>query len=244
MSGFQWAPAPAQQQPQEQEQSSSAMAVAALFLSLVFCLPILPLVAIVLAIVVLVSGRGGRGMAVAALVLAPLALIPSVLLLTSDAFDNAADEFREGFNSGLRGPEATRDASGEISARSQVGVDNLEIGDCVLRMQMLEDLPPGEQPLGEVTAIPCDEQHKSEVFHFYDLDPTGFENQKALDRQAVKGCLPAFQEYVGVPHRRSTLEIIFYSPVVDQPGFAPDRVTCLASTPAGLTDTMLAGSKR
>ena len=31
---------------------------------------------------------------------------------------------------------------------------------------------------------------------------------------------------------------------VDQPGFAPDRVTCLATTRKGLTDTMLAGSGR
>ncbi|MCW2832634.1 MAG: hypothetical protein JWN68_587 [Nocardioides sp.] len=154
MSGYQWAPAPVHQQPQEQ-QGSSAMAVAALFLSLVFCLPVLPLVAIVLAIIVLVSGRAGRGMAVAALVLAPMALVPTVLVFTTDAFDTAVDDFREGFNSGLRGPEATRDASGEITAGSQVGVDNLEIGDCVLRMQLLEDLSPGEQPLGEVTAVPC-----------------------------------------------------------------------------------------
>jgi hypothetical protein len=95
-----------------------------------------------------------------------------------------------------------------------------------------------------MTAVPCDEPHKSEVFHFYDLDPAGFDDQKSLDRQAEKGCLTAYEAYVGVSFRRSTLDLIYYSPGVDQPGFAPDRVTCLVTTRKGLTDTVLGGSGR
>jgi hypothetical protein len=229
---------PVHQQPSEQ--GSSSMAVAALLMSMVFCLPILPLVAIVLAIIVLVRRRSGRGMAIAALVVAPLALIPSVLLLTTDV----VDEFRAGFEAGLRGPEAPRDESGRITSRSQVGVDNLEVGDCVLRMQLAADLEAGEVPLGEVTAVPCDEPHRSEVVDVYDLDPDGFKTQRALDRKAVMGCLPAFKEYVGVPYRRSALEIHYYSPDLALGVLAGEQVTCLVSTRRGLTETMLASSNR
>ena len=69
----------------------------------------------------------------------------------------------------------------------------------MLRKQYVENLEDGEAPLGEVTAVPCDEPHKSEVFDVYTLSPDGFKNQGALDRKAAMGCLPAFKEYVGVP---------------------------------------------
>jgi hypothetical protein len=120
------------------------MAVTALLLSLVFCLPVLPIIAIVLAIIVLARGRAnsGRGLAIAALVVAPLALIPSVLLLTTDI----VDDVKAGFEAELRGPEGLRDESGQITSRSQVGVDNLVTGDCVLDIQYAEDLEPGELP--------------------------------------------------------------------------------------------------
>ena len=95
--------------------------------------------------------------------------------------------------------DAERDESSRISSRSQVGIDNLKVGDCVLRKQYVEDLEDGEAPLGEVTAVPCDEPHKSEVFDVYTLSPDGFKNQGALDRKASMGCLPAFKEYVGAP---------------------------------------------
>ena len=114
MSEHPWAPVPVQQQPGEHDHSS--MAVAALLMSLVFCLPILPLVAIVLAIIVLVGGRAGRGMAIVALVVAPLALIPSVLLFTTDV----VDDFRAGFEEGLHGPRppATSPARSRRARRS------------------------------------------------------------------------------------------------------------------------------
>lgn len=104
----------------------------------------------------------------------------------------AVDDFRAGFESGLRGPEPRRDEA-------------------------------GEEPLGRVRAVPCEEPHKSEVFYFYDLDPEGFETQRALDREAVQGCLPVFEKYIGVPYRRSTLETIFFSPDVTRPAFAGER---------------------
>ena len=81
-------------------------------------------------------------------------------------------------------------------------------------MQYVEELEAGEIPLGEVTAVPCDEPHRSEVIDIYDLDPDGYKNQRALDREALAGCLPAFKEYVGVPYRRSGLEITYYSPIL------------------------------
>lgn len=216
------------------------MAVTSLVMALVFCLPVLPLVAIVLALIVLVSGRPGRGLAIASLLVAPLALVPTVLLFTTDF----VEEVRAGFETGLYGPEGDRDESGQISARGQVGIDNLKVGDCVLHMELAADLDPGEVPLGEVTAVPCDQPHRAEVIDVYDLSPDGFENQRALDRKAVVGCMPAFKEYVGVPFRRSELDVLFYSPDLSLGVLAGDSVTCLVSTRKGITETMLAGSRR
>jgi hypothetical protein len=61
---------------------------------------------------------------------------------------------------------------------------------------------------------------------------------------AVTGCLPGFKKYVGVPYRRSKLEISYYSPNLASGVFSGDTVTCLASTREELTETTLAGSKR
>lgn len=62
---------------------SKGMAITALVLSFLVCIPILPIVAIVLAIIVLVRGRDGRnhgkGLAIGALVVAPLLLIGATL---------------------------------------------------------------------------------------------------------------------------------------------------------------------
>lgn len=222
------------------------MAVTALLLSLVFCFPVLPLVAIVLAIVVLVRGRAdsGRGLAIAALVIAPLALIPTVLLLTTGLLGEAKDEFMAGFEEELRGPEGERDANGRITATSQVGIDHLRIGDCVLRMQTVDDVEAGEAPVGEATAVPCTARHLGEVYDIFDLDDEDFETQDDLDLAAVTGCLPEFKAYVGVPYRRSKLEITYYAPTVDQVSFATDTVICIATSRFGLTTSMLKGSKR
>lgn len=216
------------------------MAATALVMSLVFCLPFLPVVAMVLAVIVLARRRPGRGLAIVSLVIAPFALLPTVLLLTTDV----VADVRAGFEEGMRGPEADRDESGRVIARSQVGIDNLRVGDCVLRMQLVEEVESGETPLGEVTAVPCSDPHRAEVIDVYDLDPDGFTDQPALDREAVTGCLPAYKDYVGVPYRRSRLEIFFYSPELQLGPLAGDRVTCLVSTRSGLTTTMLAGSRR
>lgn len=62
---------------------SKGMAITALVFSFLICIPILPIIAIVLAIVVLVRGRDGRnhgkGLAIGALVVAPLVLIGGTL---------------------------------------------------------------------------------------------------------------------------------------------------------------------
>jgi hypothetical protein len=111
-------------------------------------------------------------------------------------------------------------------------------------MQHAQELEPGEIPLGEVTAVPCDEPHRAEVIDIYDLDPDGYKSQRALDREALTGCLPAFKEYVGVPYRRSALGITYYSPELAQGVFSGETVICVVNTMGGLTETMLAGSNR
>lgn len=215
--------------------TSRRMATLSLVLSLLFFVPFAPLVGLVLGIVVLVRARGshdhGKGRAIAATVIGTLyllSLVGAVALGVVQAWN---------------GPAAERDDDGAVTESSEVDIANLEEGDCVLRMQHVEDLEPGEAATGLVAAVPCAEPHLAEVFLIYEIDPDGYPDQETLDRAALDGCLPAFADYVGRSFERSRLDLNYYNPSKEG-RFGDDRVICLVTSSDGLTSEMLADSRR
>jgi hypothetical protein len=219
--------------------TSKKMAGWGLGLSLLICVPFAPLVGLVLGIVVLVRARDGRdhgkGLGVAAVVIGGLYLVAALGLVVFGFVAAIREEFDE--------PE--RDEAGVIQHEQEIQARHLRVGDCVSRMELAEELEPGESPTGLVTVVPCSSLHHSEVFHVYDIEPDDYPDQDALDLASVEGCLPEFKAYVGRPFHRSSLELNYYGPTKDWAPLADNRVTCLVSTPAGhLSGNMLEDSRR
>lgn len=216
---------------------SRTTAVWALVLSF---LGLFALVAIGLAIGVLRQSRDGldhgKGMAIAALVIAPLTITLTIVsvLVRLDVIDVDADT------------DADRDPSGRITEDQDMSAFAIETGDC-LDAQGLEEVLTGgtADDVREVRAVPCEAPHAAEAFHDFTVDGDDYPGDVELQDLALRGCLPAFEQFVGIPFARSTFDVSYLGPTDDSWRLDTDRaVTCLVSEPDGLTTGTLEGAKR
>ena len=185
------------------------------------------LLAVIFAIVALVrigkSGRKGKGLAIAALVLSALWVVGLVVLIAVAAED-----------------EAARDDAGEIVEGGDVSAFDVSVGDC------WNDIP-AQQEVESITAVPCSEPHESEVFATFDIDlgSDDWPGDPAVIAAAETGCVERFGEFVGVPYEQSTLEVFYFHPTEDSWTTLDDReAVCSVVDPAGQTTGTLAGAAR
>jgi len=109
--------------------------------------------------------------------------------------------------------DADRDASGEIVGAGDVGVAELEPGDC------FDDPDDFEEVVYDVQAVPCSEPHDNEVFAVRSVStafPDGFPGQEALQDHAYLVCSGAvFDAFVGISYLESSLEVISMTPTAE-----------------------------
>ncbi|WP_205474902.1 DUF4190 domain-containing protein [Nocardioides sp. SYSU D00038] len=218
---------------------SQTLAGWSLGLSLLFCIPPAALAAIGMAIAVLVRGRRdgrdhGKGLAIAALVIAPLGLVAVIVVAVFGA------------GLGLWDQEPDRDADGRVTEEQRVSTSSLRVGDC-LDDPNLMDLDDGAVGEGSpmIRAVPCDEPHDLEVFHSYEADQEDYPGTDRMAELAGEGCTKKFRGYVGRSYSRSELEIWMYYPDQSTWQLLDDRgVTCLVGHPDRKTTGPLRGSDR
>jgi hypothetical protein len=91
---------------------------------------------------------------------------------------------------------ARRDETGEVTDAGDMSVFDLQVGDCF-------DIGTEATEVDTVRAIPCEEPHVYEMFwngdYPSDEQPTEDEYAGWLEDQ----CLPAFEDYVGIPYADS-----------------------------------------
>jgi hypothetical protein len=100
-----------------------------------------------------------------------------------------------------------RDESGAVVEEGDESVFDLSVGDCFDDPEELEGL------VSDLTLIPCDQAHDNEVFALVDHpagDGDAFPGDDAMDTFAEEACLPAFEEYVGLPYEES---VFAYYPI-------------------------------
>ena len=233
------APSPYATGPWQQPPPSRGLAIASLVLALLFFVPLALIVSVVLAIIVLARGKDGRdhgrGMAIAALVIDGVILLGTVaIVVLVYAVGGAALE------------AADTSKTSEVTAAGDVNARDIRDGDCV-NDNALSQLKEGEQyPVTQrVGVVPCSRAHVFEVFHDFELPDGDFPGQKAVTTAADRGCLGAFEDFVGVRPAKSELEVFYYFPQRRSWQLLDDRaVTCLVTAPEGQVRGSLEDSRR
>ena len=107
---------------------------------------------------------------------------------------------------------ATQEAT-EEPATTPVQPNDLEVGDCWDPIDFTVDTGAEIQDFySGVDVVPCKRAHTAEVYAIFDLEGAEYPGEEDLRMQVERGCLDAFEEFVGLNYAESTLDINFMSP--------------------------------
>jgi hypothetical protein len=209
-----WGPPPTGQwQYGPPAQGTEGMAVAALVLGII---PVFAgLLGIGLGIGALArikrSGRGGRGLAIAGIVLGAFWL---VVIAGAAVF-----AFTVGVN------EVHRDASGALTGRGPVSLKDVRVGDCAAT------LPTGSH-IGTIDVVPCTDPHLGEVYVTYDFDAGPFPGDTEIKRFTAGRCQAALPQYVGATPGETGYRIVTVKPTARSWARGTRHVICLLTAPS------------
>ena len=181
------------------------------------------IISVVFACIVLSRSKDGRahgkGMAIAALVIvgAWVAVLIAVI-----AWALATD--------------ADRDTSGRVTDGGSATIVDLRVGDC------LPAPDESDQEQLTVEVVPCGNPHDAEVYANFDLDGE-WTNTDEVDRISGAGCFDRFSDYVGVPPRKSSLDVLYFRPITESSFNEDSAVICILIAPEPVSAS-LQGSKR
>ena len=114
-------------------------------------------------------------------------------------------------------------------------VATADVGECFER-------PENTGSISDFETVDCDEPHFGEVYHKFDISGDDFPGDEAVTQEAQDGCLPAFEDYVGIPYEESVYEIFPITPTRETWVEAGDReVICVLIAP---DQANIVGSKR
>src|SRR3954454_18295980 len=113
-----------------------------------------------------------------------------------------------GCTSDSNSDNSTRDENGNITGGGDVGVFQLEVGDCFTQ--------PADGNVTQVSAVPCTQHHDSELFAKFDIaggDDAPFPGPSSVQHEAQTKCTgDLFTNYVGVDFNTSALQATSLNP--------------------------------
>ena len=96
---------------------------------------------------------------------------------------------------------ADRDNSGNVTKSGWVGTSELQVGDCILDNDLVEDIVnESDDALYQYWVTPCEEEHTAEIFYKYDLGEI-YNNWPGADElldDMYEICIPGFENYIGL----------------------------------------------
>lgn len=204
---------------------TNGFAIAALILAICGAFPVALILAVVFAIVALSQarkrGQGGRGMAIASMVVAGfwavilVGLIALVPVLSSDASRNTPDP-RQTMPVPISGPEF-------------VPLDALRPGDCV------SSVTEGVS-VSWLAVLPCSQPHKAEVIARFNLPAGDYPGADAVDQLASDGCADRLDAYAPGSIDNPDVGVFYYPPDEETWRSSGGRsVICLAVTTTNST---------
>jgi hypothetical protein len=130
--------------------------------------------------------------------------------------------------------------TGELAEAGDIGVFQLEVGDC------LADFQDGTE-LSSVDALPCSEPHSDEIYASGRIpDGDDFPGPQALEAAARELCLSEYADFVGLPYDDSVLDIGYLKPTEESWADGDREVLCTIFDPAAAEEVTgsLRGAKR
>lgn len=125
-----------------------------------------------------------------------------------------------------------------------IALDDLEIGACY-------DLPATDEvlELSSLDAVPCDEPHRGELFHQYDMNPDRdrtYPGQSGAFDEAGEVCTgEAWTDYVGLEYQQSVFEVYVVIPDDLSWKLSRGEASCfVVDAGDGLLTEVAAGSER
>lgn len=130
-----------------------------------------------------------------------------------------------------------RDSGGQVTAPVTTDSFSVRVGDCLGKL-------PSEST-AQLALRPCGEEHHWEAFATATLTGEDFPGNAAVREEAEVACSDAFAGFVGVPARKSKLDLTMLTPTSQTWTQANDReVVCLVGSPGGGITGTLAGAAR
>lgn len=131
--------------------------------------------------------------------------------------------------------DLARGPDGQIEQPILLGFASLREGDC------FELVDPEAPSVEIVRGLPCSSEHVYEVFFVGDMPDGAFPGDEAVSTFANENCLPAFEDYVGVPFEQSIWYGTPVGPTEETWGAGDRRVACLLHNQ---TESSVSGSVR
>lgn len=184
------------------------------------------------------AGISGIGVAVfGALAAGAIGLLFSVAGDVTPIADRGSSTDDTSTGSENTDPEETDvEETGPVADGEPIQVMDLEIGDC---------LPYIDDTVYELTLLPCDQPHDSEVYSIFSFPEDGeYPGDDAVTAEAISKCEAAFDEFVGAPYSEVyDLDYYWFAPTKRSWDNADDRaVQCLIFSYDGDVTGTLKGS--
>lgn len=115
-------------------------------------------------------------------------------------------------------------------------VPTAEVGEC-----LQQEFLAGDE-VDEIPVLDCSEEHDSQVVGVFDAREGDYPGEEEWTQIVTDGCLPAFEEFVGVDYGDSELRVSQLTPAEDLWDDGDREVLCLAYLDGETTTESFEGS--
>ncbi|MFB7781979.1 DUF4190 domain-containing protein [Streptomyces vinaceus] len=213
--------------PPGASEKTNALAVVAFVMSLVCAIPLVPLVLGIVALSQIRSrGEKGKGLAIAAIVIHGATIAFYAIFVILGLTGNLDSD-----------PEPKRDTGGQVTGSGSSQVNDIRTGDC---FNMDDDLKgvqdkDGGQARRSVRIVPCDQPHKGEAYHVFNLEDGTYPGTEKVVAIAEEKCGGTkLTDYVGKDAKPAeTIDVYYYYPQLSSWTFGDREVTCFLADSKG-----------
>ncbi len=181
------------------------------------------------------TGKKGKGLAIAGIVLGAIWLLVGVFAIPA-ALDRINDEASSSTTistadtaTAAPSTDETTPSDTETSTTTEPVLEDaiIELGDCVDDPAIIDG-----SDVEQSSVVECSVPHYAEAYAQFDLPEGAYPGEDAVTTAAEEGCDTEFTGFVGMDYQESVLEVFYYYPTED--AWDVDRgVVCIIIDPSG-----------